>query len=75
MTLQVSKELEERLKFHSSQQGISEAELLEEILQKALPEPASRKKREWIGMVAIDPIDLSERVDELLYAQESKSQV
>jgi predicted HicB family RNase H-like nuclease len=43
MTLHVSPELEHRLKVHSLRQGKSENQLLEEILQQALPEVAPKK--------------------------------
>jgi predicted DNA-binding protein len=48
MTLEVSPELERRLKVHSLRQGKTEHQLLEEILQQALPEIAP-KKHDWIG--------------------------
>jgi hypothetical protein len=67
MTLEVSPELEQRLKLHSLRQGKSEHQLLEEILQQALPEIAP-KKRDWIGMGRSGRGDLSERIDELLFA-------
>jgi hypothetical protein len=71
MTLHVSPELERRLKLHSLRQGKSENQLLEEILQQALPEVAP-KQRDWIGIGRSGRGDLSERIDELLFADKER---
>lgn len=74
MTLQIPNHLEERLKAFSQTKGKTEQQMLEEILLQNLPEipvNALNKKRPWIGMASSDITDLSERVDELLFADGS----
>lgn len=70
MTLVIPKHLEQRLEILSKQQGKSEQELLELMLEKMLAEttPTKRYNRRSIGMGKSGIGDLSERVDELAFA-------
>ena len=43
--------------------------MLKDILRQVLPEVTSMKKRTWVGMASSGRTDLSERVDELLFAE------
>ena len=69
MTLVIPKHLEQRLEILSKQQGKSEQELLELMLEKMLAEttPKKRYNRRSIGMGNSGIGDLSERVDELAF--------
>jgi hypothetical protein len=71
MTLYVPADLEQQLKEYSRQQGKTEQQTLEEILRRVLQssETSTAKKRAWIGMASSEISDLSERVDELLFAE------
>ena len=74
MTFQIPSHLEKRLKALSETNGKTEQQMLEEILLQNLPEidgTPQNKKRPWIGMASSDITDLSERVDELLFADGS----
>ncbi len=70
MTLMIPKHLEKRLEMLSKQQGKSEQELLEMLLEKLLVEetlPKKRYNRLSIGMGNSGIGDLSGRVDELAF--------
>ena len=71
MTLHVPADLEQQLKEYSRRQGKTEQQTLEEILRQVLQnsEKSNAKKRTWIGMASSELSDLSERVDELLFAE------
>lgn len=70
MTVQVPADLERQLKAHSREQGKTEQQLLEEILRQALGQTNVSKRRSWVGLAKSGVGDLSERVDELLFAEE-----
>jgi hypothetical protein len=69
MTLVIPKHLEQRLEILSKQQGKSEQELLELMLETMLAEttPKKRHNRRSIGMGKSGIGDLSERIDELAF--------
>jgi hypothetical protein len=69
MTLVIPKHLEQRLEILSKQQGKSEQELLELMLETMLAEttPTKRHNRRSIGMGKSGIGDLSERIDELAF--------
>ena len=71
MTVQVPADLERQLAAHSREQGKTEQQLLEEILRQALGQTnvSKPKRRSWVGLAESGVGDLSERVDELLFAQ------
>jgi dephospho-CoA kinase len=71
MTLHVPADLEQQLKEYSRRKGKTEQQTLEEILRQVLQnsEKSNAKKRAWIGMASSELSDLSERVDELLFAE------
>ena len=74
MTFQSPSHLKKRLKALSETNGKTEQQMLEDILLQALPEIAetqTNNKHSWIGMASSDITDLSERVDELLFADGS----
>jgi hypothetical protein len=70
MTLHLPPHLEQRLEFLSQQLGKSEQVVLEEMLETALPKVAPKYKRASIGMGNSGLGNLSERVDELLFARD-----
>lgn len=70
MTLQISPDLERRLKAYSEGQGKTEQQALEELLNQVLPNKFAVPRHAWVGIGESDVTDLSERVDELLFADE-----
>ena len=70
MILHLPPHLEQRLEFLSQQLGKSEQVVLEEMLETALPKVVPRYKRASIGMGNSGLGNLSERVDELLFARD-----
>jgi hypothetical protein len=71
MTLHVPNHLEQRLKAISAAEGKTEQEMLEEILLQALMHKTKKQKvrQSWVGIAESGIGDLSERVDELLFAE------
>lgn len=69
MILQIPSELEQQLQNYSRIHGKTEQQMLKDILRQVLPEVTSMKKRTWVGMASSGRTDLSERVDELLFAE------
>jgi hypothetical protein len=71
MTVQVPSDLEQQLKAYSSQRGKNEEQALEEILRQALGQTGASKpkRRSWVGLAKSGVGDLSERIDELLFAK------
>ena len=70
MTLRVPPDLERRLKAYSAHQGKTEQQALEELLNSVLPDKFAAPRHAWVGIGQSDVTDLSERVDELLFADE-----
>ena len=72
MNFEVPPNLEQQLKTYSSQRGQTEQQALEEILRQALAKKDSPKqiRRSWVGLAKSGICDLSERVDELLFAED-----
>ena len=71
MTVQVPSDLEQRLKAYSDRRGQTQQQALEEILRQVLgqTDASKPKRRSWIGLANSGVGDLSERVDELLFAE------
>ncbi len=71
MTLHVPNHLEQRLKAISAAEGKTEQEMLEELLLQALMLKTKKPKvrQSWAGIAASGIGDLSERIDELLFAE------
>lgn len=72
MTLHVPNHLEQRLKAISAAEGKTEQEMLEELLLQALMFKTKKQKvrQSWTGIAASGIGDLSERIDELLFAED-----
>jgi hypothetical protein len=70
MTLHLPPDLEQRLEYLSQQLGKPEQVVLEEMLETALPKVVPKYKRASIGMGNSGIGNLSERVDELLFARD-----
>ncbi len=66
MTLHVPIHLEQKLKDASVVHGKTEQQMLEELLAQALS--VVKPRRSWVGLGASGIGDLSERIDELLFA-------
>ena len=73
MTLQISPDLERRLKAYSKHQGETEQQVLEKLLNRVLPDQFVTPRHAWVGIGQSDVTDLSERVDELLFTAKSSS--
>jgi hypothetical protein len=71
MTWQVPKHLEEQLKMLSRERGKTEEELLEGLVEEGLQDAITTEphRRQWIGMASSGVGNLSQRVDELLFAE------
>ncbi len=66
MALHVPTHLEQKLKDASLVHGKTEQKMLEELLAQALT--ITKPQRSWVGLGASGIGDLSERIDELLFA-------